>query len=380
MSRTLVNEYIPDYVSPPGDTLLETIEDLGMSQAELARRTGRPIKTINEIIQGKAAITPETALQFERVLDIPAHFWNNREQQYREALARLEEQKQLTGWIPWLREIPLKTLIQRKLVPMCKEKPQQVFEALKFFGVASPDAWRELCQQQRKQVVAFRQSTAVKLDEGAIATWLREGELRARDIHCEPFDAHQFRQVLAEIRSLTADPPADLQDRLIELCAGAGVALVFVEELPRTGICGATQWVSPKKALIQLSLRYKRDDHLWFTLFHESGHVLLHGKRDIFLERARMTDGDQEDEANKFARDQLIPPAEWRRFTGSGLYQTHEDILAFADELGIAPGIVVGRLQHDRLILFSQFNDLKRRVGWAEESDGEDDEGEGRAE
>lgn len=377
MSRTLVNEYIPDYVSPPGDTLLETIEDLGMSQAELARRTGRPIKTINEIIQGKVAITPETALQFERVLDIPAHFWNNREQQYREALARLEEQKQLTGWIPWLSEIPLKTLIQRKLVPMCKEKSQQVFEALKFFGVASPDAWHELCQQQRKQVVAFRQSTAVKLEEGAIATWLREGELRARDIHCEPFDAQKFRQVLADIRSQTADLPDDWHNRLVDLCASAGVALVFVEELPRTGICGATQWVSPKKALIQLSLRYKRDDHLWFSLFHEAGHVLLHGKRDIFLERESLTDGDQEDEANKFARDQLIPPAHWRHFISSGQYQTREDIVAFADEIGIAPGIVVGRLQHDQLISFSQFNDLRRRVDWAEISG---DEGEGRAE
>src|SRR5579884_806918 len=130
MSRAVRNEYVPDYVSPPGDTLLETIEDLGMTQAELARRTGRPLKTINEIIQGKTAITPDTALQFERVLGIPAHFWNNREQQYREALARLAEQKQLSEWTPWLKEIPLKALIKRKLLPACKDKAEQVREAL----------------------------------------------------------------------------------------------------------------------------------------------------------------------------------------------------------------------------------------------------------
>jgi HTH-type transcriptional regulator/antitoxin HigA len=80
------NEYTPEEVSPPGETLAETLEAIGMTQAELARRTGRPLETINEIILGKTAITAETALQLERVLNVPAAFWNNREAQYREAL------------------------------------------------------------------------------------------------------------------------------------------------------------------------------------------------------------------------------------------------------------------------------------------------------
>ena len=81
-------KFEPDYTVPPGETLLETIECLGMSQAELARRTGRPVKTINEIIKGKTAITPDTALQLERVLSVPASFWNNLERNYRESLAQ----------------------------------------------------------------------------------------------------------------------------------------------------------------------------------------------------------------------------------------------------------------------------------------------------
>jgi addiction module HigA family antidote len=95
MSNTIQNQYTPDYVSLPGETLQEILEERGMSQAELAERTGRPKKTINEIINGKAAITPETALQLERVLSIPASFWNNRERLYREALARVEEEHRL---------------------------------------------------------------------------------------------------------------------------------------------------------------------------------------------------------------------------------------------------------------------------------------------
>ena len=92
MANMLQNEYHPESVSPPGETLLETLDAFGMSQAELARCMNRPVKTINEIIQGKTAITAETVLQLEQVLNIPASFWLKREQHYRESLARLAEE------------------------------------------------------------------------------------------------------------------------------------------------------------------------------------------------------------------------------------------------------------------------------------------------
>ncbi|NWJ94786.1 MAG: HigA family addiction module antidote protein [Chloroflexi bacterium] len=87
MVNKIVNEYYPDYVTPPGDTLEETLEALGISEAELARQIGRSPQLINEIVQGNAAVTPEIALQFEQVLGIPANFWLRREQHYREFLA-----------------------------------------------------------------------------------------------------------------------------------------------------------------------------------------------------------------------------------------------------------------------------------------------------
>lgn len=89
------NAFEPNYAVPPGATLLETIEALSMTQAELAQRMGRPLKTINEIVKGKAAITADTALQLEKVVGIPASFWNNAERNYREILARLENERQL---------------------------------------------------------------------------------------------------------------------------------------------------------------------------------------------------------------------------------------------------------------------------------------------
>src|ERR1700752_4082045 len=102
MNDSLKNQYVPDSVSPPGETLLEVLNERGMSQADLAERTGRPTKTINEIIKGKSAITPETALQLELVLGVSASFWNSREQHYREALARKKEADSFATQLDWL--------------------------------------------------------------------------------------------------------------------------------------------------------------------------------------------------------------------------------------------------------------------------------------
>jgi addiction module HigA family antidote len=88
MAEIKGSSFQPNYAVPPGETLRETLEFLGMTQAQLADRTGRPKKTINEIISGKAAITAETALQLERVLGVPASFWSNLERRRNSALIK----------------------------------------------------------------------------------------------------------------------------------------------------------------------------------------------------------------------------------------------------------------------------------------------------
>ncbi|MBU7582885.1 MAG: helix-turn-helix domain-containing protein [Nostoc sp. TH1S01] len=364
MSNKIQNQYTPDYVSPPGETLQEILEERGMSQAELAERTGRPKKTINEIINGKAAITPETALQFERVFNIPASFWNNRERRYREFLAQQEEKERLKKQVAWLQEIPVKAMIKSGWIRRYPDKVEQLREVLNFFAVASPEQWEGIwCSTY----VDFRKSQAFQSQPGAMAAWLRQGEIEAAQIHCATYNANKFREVLLEIRTLTVKSPEIFQPELVRLCAQTGVAVVFIPELPKARASGATRWLNPHKALIQLSLRYKTDDHLWFAFFHESGHILLHGKRDVFLEGkgvAAVEDLAKEEEADKFAADILIPPIELKRFIASGQQRSKAGIEQFATEMGIAPGIVVGRLQHDGILPHTHCNDLKHRFEW----------------
>lgn len=355
------NEYMPEYISPPGEMLEELLEEREMTQAELARRTGRPTKTINEIVKGKTAITPETALQLERVFGVPASFWMKWEQAYQESQARQEEEDDLSDRTGWLDHFPIREMISRGWLDACDDLVEQLRELLNFLGIASPEQWDDVYEG-----AAFRQSQAFEVNPYAVAAWLRQGERLAQQIRCEPYDEGAFRQALHEVRNLTAHmDPATYQQQVQEICSKAGVAVVFVPELPETRVSGATKWLSPSKALIQLSLRYKRDDQLWFSFFHEAGHILKHGKRDVFLEGGEQTDKDlqkQETEVDRFAANFLIPPDEWKRLLtllpDKGNI-SKETLAAFADEIGIASGIVVGRLQHEGKVPFTHYNSLK---------------------
>lgn len=354
------NQYIPDVVSPPGETLEEILASRGMSQAELAERAGRPKKTINEIIKGKAAITAETAIQLERVLGIPAAFWIAREQNYREALARAREVDALESQADWLDNIPYKAMTKLGWVVEHKARSLQLDEVLRFFGVASPASWRGVWSESAP---AFRQSRSFRSEPGAVAAWLRKGEVEASRQRCEEFNEQAFRVALSRVRALTRDLPPNFATTVQDICCASGVSVVFVPELPRTSVWGATRWLAPTRALMQLSLRYKTDDHLWFTFFHEAGHVLLHGKRDVFLEDDQDERGNKEAEADSFARDWLIPMSQYRVFCRKGSFSCAA-ASRFAHEIGVAPGVVVGRLQHDGHLERTQCNNLKKKVDW----------------
>ena len=363
MANKQANKYIPDYIVPPGEVLDDYLKSLGMTQAELAARTGLTKKTINEIIKGKAPITHGTALKFERALGRPAHFWNNLERQFQEDRTRLAEEQRLKSWLDWLKKVPVNAMAKLGWIKKHQDKNAQLEEVLRFFGVASPDQWQAVWQEYQ---VAYRQSQRFESRAEAVSAWLRRGEIEAREIRCAPFDRKCFRAILDDVRRLTRESPDIFVPKLVDLAASAGVAVVFVPELPNTGVYGATRWLKGK-AIIQLSLRYKSNDHLWFTFFHEAGHILKHGRKEIFIEGNGL-DGEKEKEANAFARDKLIPPAVYRRFLSTWDGRSLVPIRRFADEIDIAPGIVVGRLQHEERLPRSHGNKLKVFYRWSQAS------------
>ena len=368
MATTKLYTFSPDYAIHPGEILEETLAARNMRKSKLAERCRLSTKTVSQIIGGKAPITPETAIQLERVLGISAKVWSNLDTNYRLFQARRAAQAELRDNEEWLNQFPITHLTKRGIIQRTSNKINIMEQLLDFFGVGSLEAWHE---QIRQMDVAYRQSPSFQSSPASVAAWLRIGELRAEDVACEPYNKTEFERALNEIRCLTRERPEVFEPQTKELCAQAGVTLVFVAELPKTHLSGATRWLTSDKALIMLSLRHKTDDHLWFSFFHEAGHILLHSRKSVFLDGKLREANENEEErrANQFATDTLIPVDAYGNFLENAEFASESAIRSFAQELEIAPGIVVGRLQHDEKIEWNQFNYLKCEFELRENND-----------
>lgn len=346
--------YEPDVVLPPGETLAEVLEEIGMTQAELAKRTGLSPKHINQIVRGSSPVTPETALLLEKATGVDARVWNNLEVAYREHESRLDETVVLQADVGWLHELPINELIRREWLRKSATPVERVRDVCRFFGVANRAAWDALWHKP----TAYRTSKAFTSHPGAVAAWLRIGEIRAAKIECEPFDRVRLSDAMAAFRALTRESdPQNWWPRLQQTCSAAGIAVVAEPEISGARINGAARWLSPDKALIQLSLRHKWSDIFWFTFFHELGHLMLHSKKEAFINDLGEHSG-VEQEADAFASQILIPR---QHEPVLGQLTTIKSVEDFARQIGIAPGIVVGRLQHEGRWPYNKGNDLKQR-------------------
>ena len=352
----------------PGETVLEYLDFYEWSQRELARRTGLTPKTISEICNGKASITPNTALAIEKVFQRPAHFWLNLQMTFSEATARNLQLSKAPDWGQWAKRFPLREM--RRLKFSLPSGRSEADVLLSFFRVSSPDNWRSVWDCAG---VAYRQTRKFHTSEESVAAWVRETELVASGLEVAAFNERRLLSSIGDLRRLTCARADEVMAPVQELCAAAGVAVVWVPELRHTGISGCARWIGDKRALIGLTLRYKTDDQMWFTFFHEIAHVLLHRhKRAFVLDNAADDLGDLvvdpemrqiEMEANQFAADTLIPPELLGAFVRRQSF-TNDSIHSFAETLGVGPGIVVGRLQHEGILARHQGNALKQQLAW----------------
>lgn len=344
--------YEPAELVPPGRTLADWLDRTDMSQVDFARRTSLTPKHINQVLRGVVGISPEVALAFERVTDIPARYWLQLEGNYQSAKRHLADAEHLQAEVDLVDLFPYKELVRRGMVRPMTAKVDRLRELLRFFGVADTRALRGVSMQP----TMFRLSHAFEASEAALATWLRLAERKAAKVDTAPFDPGGCKEALDEMRRLSAMPGTEWFDPLRELAAAVGIAVVILKELPKCRVNGATRWLSPEKAMVALSLRHRRNDIFWFTLFHELCHVLRHSKKETFVDSSvGHIAAELEEEANAFAARLLIPPHHAARLRW---LNSAADVSAFAKELGIAPGIVVGRMRHDGLIPQSQWTGL----------------------
>ncbi|MDX2250017.1 MAG: HigA family addiction module antitoxin [Bacteroidia bacterium] len=346
------NQYHPQIAFHPGETLAEKLEELGMGPKEFAIRTGKPEKTVIAILKAKSSITPEMAVQFEHVLKIPAHFWLNMQRSYDEFLARKERREILSESTEWAKKFPIADMVKKGWLPAKTTIEEKTSELLAFFSISNHTAWEDYYFNQQLKV-AFRISLAHTKEPYAISAWLRKGELQAAELTARPYDEKSFKGKLAEIKNLMAKHPENFFKLLQDTCLSTGVKVVHTPCINKAPINGSTRWLNDTP-LIQLTGRYKRNDSFWFTFFHEAGHILLHGKKDIFLENIDYSDKDKEKEkeADNFAIKWTLSKEEQaeilRRFR-----VTEDDVIEFAAKFNTHPAIIIGRLQYEGLVSYA---------------------------
>jgi addiction module HigA family antidote len=346
------NQYFPQSRPHPGETLAEKLEEMEMGPKEFALRTGKPEKTIIAILKGESSITTDMAVQFENVTKIPANFWMNHQRGYDEFVAREKRQVVIEEAVAWSRQFPLADLIKKRWLPPVSTIQEKTTAMLDFFGFSNHTAWENYYFKQQLKV-AFRISLAQTNEPYAISAWLRKGELQAAELEANDYSEKKFKEVLPELKSIMAKHPADFFNQLQRICLRAGVKVVHTPCIKNAPISGSTRWLNDTP-FIQLTGRYNRNDSFWFTFFHEAGHILLHGKKDIFLEKVEYTDKDleKEQQADEFAcKWTLTDDEEAKILEATPLNE--EVIRDFAKKFNTHPAIIIGRLQHKKLIPYS---------------------------
>jgi HTH-type transcriptional regulator / antitoxin HigA len=358
--RAQRQEWTPNWAVHPGAILKEHLEARGLSQADFARLAGLTPKLVSTIIKGTNPVTAETAIRLERVLGLKAYVWTSIQAKWDLSQAR-GAATFVSNPEEWVSQFPVKELRDRGYVPNAKDAGAQIEALLRLFGIGSPPAY---AAKVSALAVHHRQSRAHESSPHHVFAWLMLGEWRARAMNVPPFDGAKFDKAIREIRMLTTEPAAVFEPVMKERCRSAGVALVLEPPISKTCLFGSARWFDGDRAIIQMSLRMKTNDHFWWTFFHEAAHITLHRGKNFADDKNGEGDGVEE-EADRWAEDILVGRERFAQFKASRP-RSEARVREFAAAVKLHPGIVVGMLQHAGIVPFSNLNKLKVTFKWAD--------------
>lgn len=336
--------------TPPGVTIKEMLSDRGMTQKEFAERMGMSEKHISKLINGEAQLTIKTANKLEMVLGAPAHFWNNLEAIYREKLEKVNEENSMEAEAEIAQLFPYNEMVANKWVSPARSVREKIIELRKFFEITN---LKMLNNEALLPKIAYRRLGNSKKAIYASYALAQAARIQARNYTTSPLNHKRIKDSIPQIREMTTTPPEDFCNRLTDILASCGIAIIFLPHLKNSYLHGAT-FIDNSKVVLGITVRGKDADRFWFSLFHELGHIVLG-----HLETDNITDAE-EDAADLFARECLIPSEQFDKFVSSGRIDK-KTIMQFADDIGIDAGIIVGRLQTEKRISFKSFNDLKTK-------------------
>jgi HTH-type transcriptional regulator/antitoxin HigA len=345
----------PARATPPGRILRRELQTRGWTQKDLAAILGRPETVVSEIVNGKKAITPETALGLAQALGTTAELWLNLEARYRLNQARkASPDNQVRRRSRVYSILPVKEMQRYGWIQGSNDPDELEAEVLSFLRVERLDDVSEL-------KIAARRTATKSPDPRAVLAWVRRVEQLASQQPARRFEPPRLSAGMDLVLALTRRP--DDVTRVPALLAELGVRLVIVPHLQGTYLDGALLETNGGP-VVALTLRYDRLDSFWFTLVHELEHLML-GHRGSRLEDldADASDDREEREADAAAAERLVPVRQLRAFVDrTKPYFSQVAITAFSEQVERHPAIVIGRLHHDQHVEPSHLRRLLPKV------------------
>lgn len=353
----------------PGYYIAEIIEEMDISQDEFAKRMGTTGKTVSKLINGKANISNDIANKLSIMLGTSVELWQNLQNTYDQKLIEIQQEKDFENQKEILNEIDYNFFVDVAGLPSTRDRKEKVRHLCGYLRIASlrlmlePDVF-----------VNYRNGISSVSEKNIINSraWIQTAINKAASIETKPYNAAKLKKFLNELRSMTLQKPSEFLPRMRRIFSECGVAFVILPHLKNSGINGAVKWISDDRVVLAMNNRGVYADKFWFSLFHEIKHVLQRKIKTVFVSCDIKDQIDMnikfEDEADKFAADFLIPQTEYKKFVSSK-YISDDEIVAFANAIGIHPGIVAGRLQHDMIIPQNRCSKLKEKYSSLELSD-----------
>lgn len=345
----------------PGYYVADIIEDMGISQDEFAIRMGTTGKTLSKLINGQCNISNDLAEKLATMLGTSVEVWLNLQSTYNKKLIEIEQQKNLDAQTEIVSMIDYGYFVKVAHLAQTRKASEKVANLCSFFKVSdlrillNPDF-----------LVNFRSAiTSVKEKNIVNArAWLQTAINFSKNIEINEFSAAKLKSALPEIRQMTLQEPEVFLPRLRAIFADCGVAFVLLPHLTGSGINGAVKWIDSNHVVLAINDRRCYADTFWFSLFHEIKHVLQQKVKTVFI-NSDMKNLDEIDsvleaDADAFAQNYLIPQSEYKKFAPT-FYTSDAEICAFAKKIGVHPGVVAGRLQHDKIIAQNRCSKLKER-------------------
>ncbi|EKN3946278.1 TPA: ImmA/IrrE family metallo-endopeptidase [Yersinia enterocolitica] len=351
----VTQDFQPDWVSPPGDTIIDLMDEHGLSDEELSKNIGLSLTRGQQLLEGKIRLNESLATKLENLFSVSSDFWIKREGAYRQQIEYIQKVN-----TDWLESLPIRDMMEFGWIPKATTRENKLRYCLSFFGINSVNEFFHKINSDAP-LVAFRKSLNLETEPLADLVWLTHAEKLSTEQSCAVWDKKSLLVLLPELRKATNEPDMGIFIPYIRrLLASAGVSLVVLPTPRGCRASGATCFFTPERATLIMSFRYLTDDHFWFTLFHEIGHLILHEAIRVRPEDKDGLSTDEEKEADKFAVDILIPEEYRQQLSRYGV-RDWRDIIRTARKMRVPKGIVLGYLQHEGRIPFSHLNRFKVR-------------------